>query len=60
MQFYFKSVADNDDVDFSSTLLFATPTEILEFNFETNMIESVCKFKIPLSAQPLYFSMNDT
>ena len=45
MQFYFKRAPDGE---FSSTLLFAKPNEIIEFDYETNVVKTVVEFDVPL------------
>ena len=46
MQFYFQlpKVAG----EFSHTLLFAKPDEIISFDYETSVVRTVVRFEIPL------------
>ena len=58
MQFYFQ--ISKVKGEFSNSLLFAKQNKILQFDYMTECVRTLCEFTQPLSKQPQFFSLNDS
>ena len=56
MEFHFKITKNGKE---PTTLIFARTDAIIELNWETEIVDSVASFEVPLSRQSEYFQMND-